>query len=134
MRPRCMMPVRRTCSVVLACASAVAGLACCSSGPGPVCVCPAAPKPAFALEVTMAGRVRWRVPLGPPEPGPPLSPLAVGAGAVFAQGDVVYGLRLADGHRLWSRAFSRGVAGMWRWQNLVVVLTQSFVRNQTATT
>jgi outer membrane protein assembly factor BamB len=140
------MPVRRTCSVVLACAFAVAGLVGCGSGPGPVCACPAAPKPAFALDVTMAGRVRWRVPLGPPEPGPPLSPLAVGAGAVFAQGDVfsqgrvlsqgdvLYGLRLADGHRLWSRAFSRGVAGMWRWQNLVVVLTQSSGRQQQALT
>jgi outer membrane protein assembly factor BamB len=124
------MPVRRTCSVVLACAFAVAGLAGSSSGPGPVCACPAAPKPGYALDVTMAGRVRWRVPLGPPEPGLPLSPLAVGAGAVFAQGDVLYGLRLADGHRLWSRALSQGIAGMWPWQNLVVVLTQSSGQRQ----
>ncbi len=136
------MPVRRACSVVLACAFAVAGLAGCSSGPGPVCACPAAPKPAYALDVTMAGRVRWRVPLGRPESGLPLSPLAVGADAVFAQGDVffqgrvlsqgdvLYGLRLADGHPLWSRAFSQGIAGMWRWQILVVVLTQSSGQQQ----
>jgi outer membrane protein assembly factor BamB len=46
-----------------------------------------------------------------------------GAVAVFAQGDVLDGLRLASGHRLWSRAVSADVAGIWRWQNLVVVLT-----------
>jgi len=76
--------------------------------------------------VTTAGRVRWQVPLGPHPPGSGLqvSPLAVGTVAVFAQGDVLYGLRLADWHRLWSRAVSQDIAGMWRWQNLIVVLTQ----------
>jgi outer membrane protein assembly factor BamB len=80
--------------------------------------------------VTTTGRVRWQVPVPRPALGSGgLSPLAVGAVAVFAQGGVVslgavlYGLRLADGHRLWSRAVSQGIAGMWRWQNLVVVLT-----------
>jgi outer membrane protein assembly factor BamB len=127
-----MTPVRRACSVLLACTCAVAGLAGCSSGPGPVCACPAAAKPAYALDVTTAGRVRWQVPLPRPALGfGSLSPLAVGAVAVFAQGDalsqgdVLYGLRLADGHRLWSRAFSQGIAGMWRWDHLVVVLSQS---------
>src|SRR6202167_1867783 len=131
-RPRRMTPVRRACSVLLACTCAVAGLAGCSSGPGPVCACPAAAKPAYALDVTTAGRVRWQVPLPTPALGfGSLSPLAVGAVAVFAQGDalsqgdVLYGLRLADGHRLWSRAFSQGIAGMWRWDHLVVVLSQS---------
>lgn len=81
--------------------------------------------------------MRWQVPLPRPEPGSAsLSPLAVGAVAVFAQGGVIslgvvlYGLRLADGHALWSRAFSQGIAGMWRWQNLVVVLTHSSGQQQ----
>ena len=51
-----------------------------------------------------------------------MSPLAVGAVAVFTQDDVVYGLRLADGNRLWSWASPQLVEGMWRWQGLVVVL------------
>jgi outer membrane protein assembly factor BamB len=130
-----MMPVRRVCLVILACAIAVGGLTGCSA-PVMVCGCPAVTK-AYALEVTMAGSVRWRVRLGLPPSGPQPSPLAVGAVAVFAQSDVLiprragefagselYGLRLADGHRLWSRTFGQGIASMWRWQDLVVVLTQ----------
>jgi outer membrane protein assembly factor BamB len=85
--------------------------------------------------------VRWQVPLGPPETGLPaglqVSPVAVGAVAVFAHGgvspqagDVLYGLRLADGHRLWSRAFGQGIAGMWRWRHLVVVITAGSGRQQ----
>ena len=85
----------------------------------------------------MAGRVRWRVPLGLPGTGLQAAPLAVGAVAIFARSDVLigrrpgeflgsqlYGLRLADGRRLWSRAVSQGIAGLWRWRNLVVVLAQ----------
>lgn len=133
------MPVRRACSVLVACALAAAGLAACS-GPSLVCACPARAKPAYALDVTMAGRVRWQVPLAVGSGS--LSPLAVGAVAVFAQsnvvaqdgvlsqGDVLYGLRLADGYRLWSRHTSQPIAGMWRWQNLVVVLTQSSAQQQ----
>ena len=129
------MPRRRACSVVLACACAAAGLAGCSSG-RPIPVPPPAPT-AVVLDVTTAGRVRWQVRLPRPalESGN-LSPLAVGAVAVFAQGDVLsrgdvlYGLRLADGHRLWSRAFSQGIAGMWRWDHLVVVLSQSSGQQQ----
>jgi len=118
------MPVRRACSVVLACACAAAGLAGCSSGHGPPSPgCCSAPG-AYALDVTTAGRVRWQVPLAGPALGSRLSPLAVGAVAVFAQGDVLYGLRLADGHRVWSRAISQPIAGMWRWQSLVIVLTE----------
>jgi outer membrane protein assembly factor BamB len=121
-----MIPLRRACSAVLACACAwaVAGLAGCS---GPQIVRCSPPEHAYALDVTTAGRVRWQVPLGAPATfgfSLGLAPLAVGAVAVFAQGDVLYGLRLADGHRLWSRARSQDIAGMWRWQNLVVVLTQ----------
>ena len=83
--------------------------------------------------MTTAGRVRWRVPLPRPVFGDgSLSPLAVGPVAVFAQGQVLYGLRLADGLRLWSRTFSQGIAGRWRWQNLVVVLTQGSGRQQQA--
>ena len=78
--------------------------------------------------------MRWQVPLGPPVTGLPaglqVSPVAVGEVAVFAHGgvsaqagDVLYGLRLADGHRLWSRATSQPIAGMWRWRHLVAVLT-----------
>jgi outer membrane protein assembly factor BamB len=120
-----MMLVRRACLVVLAYACAVAGLAGCGSGQGPVmeCDCPATPPPAYALDVTTAGLVRWRVPLAPAEPGLQVPPLAVGAVAVFVQDDVLYGLRLADGRRLWSRAVSQDIAGMWRWQDLIVVLT-----------
>jgi outer membrane protein assembly factor BamB len=120
-----MMLLRRACSVVLACVCAVAGLAGCG-GQGPVmeCNCPAAAPPAYALDVTTAGRVRWRVPLAAAGPDLQLPPLAVGAVAVFVQDNVLYGLRLADGRRLWSRAVSQDIAGMWRWQDLVVVLTQ----------
>jgi PQQ enzyme repeat len=99
-------------------------LAGCSSGQ-PILIC--SPRGhAYALDVTTAGQVRWQVPVAAPSTfgfSPQLSPLAVGAVAVFAQGDVLYGLRLADGHRLWSRAKGQDIAGMWRWQNLVVVLT-----------
>jgi outer membrane protein assembly factor BamB len=119
-----MMPVRRACSVVLACACAVAGLAGCSSG-SPILRC-SPPEHAYALDVTTAGRVRWQVPLPTPGYSPQqLSPLGVGAVAVFAQGDVISGLRLADGHRVWSWASSQPIAGMWRWQSLVVVLTET---------
>ncbi len=125
-----MLLVRRACAAVLACACAVAGLAGCSSGRDGICVTPCRiegiPARAYALEVTTAGRVGWQAPLGPPPPvsGLRLAPLTVGPVAVFAQGDVLYGLRLADGHRLWSRTVSKDIAGMWPWQNLVVVLTQ----------
>lgn len=115
------MPARRAYSAVLACGFVVAGLAGCGSGP-PSCVLP--PAHAHALEVTAAGRVRWQVPLGSAGPGLGLSPVAVGAVTVFARGDVLYGLRMADGHPVWSRATGQDIAGMWRWQDLAVVLTQ----------
>lgn len=121
-----MMPLRRAWLAALACACAIAGLAGCSGGTRAVrCLIP--PARAYALEVTTAGRVRWQVPVAAPAgvgSGPQLPPLAVGAVAVFARGDDLYGLRLTDGHRLWSRASGEDNAGLWRWQNLVVVLTQ----------
>jgi outer membrane protein assembly factor BamB len=116
-----MTPLRRACSTGLACACAA--LAGCSSGHAP----PRSAPNAYALDVTTAGRVRWQVPLAGPSR---LSPLAVGAVAVFAQGDVLYGLRLADGRQVWSRDLSQdiagdeNIAGMWRWHSLVTVLTQ----------
>ena len=115
-----MMPVRRAWPVLVACVCAVAGLAGCSpaTSNGGCCAARAPARPAYALDVTTAGRVRWQVPLGPPETGLQVSPVAVGAVAVFAHGgvspqagDVLYGLRLADGHRLWSRAFRPGHCG-----------------------
>lgn len=61
MRPKCMMPVRRACSVVLDCS--VAGLAGCRSGQGPPrSLCCSAPN-AYALDMTATGRVRWQAPL-----------------------------------------------------------------------
>jgi outer membrane protein assembly factor BamB len=118
------MPMRRACWAALACACAVAGLAGCSSGDGPPTSCSEPPEHAYALDVTTAGRVRWQVPAAQPGYGlPQLSPLAVGAVAVLAEGDALYGLRLADGHRVWSWTGSPDIAGMWRWQGLAVVLT-----------
>jgi outer membrane protein assembly factor BamB len=119
-----MTPVRGACSLALACAFAVAGLVGCSTsyghvGPTPCC----APTRAYALELTSAGRVRWQVPLGLAGSRPQVSPLAVGAVAVFAHGDFLYGLRLADGHRVWSRTASQDIGAIWRWRNLVIVLT-----------
>lgn len=121
------MPLRRACSVVLVCACAVAGLAGCSSGHGPPGPIPPPAAQAYALDVTTAGLVRWQVPLDTFADGLQLSPLAVGAVAVFAQDHVLYGLRLADGHRMWSSAISQDSdpADMWRWQGLVIVLTGS---------
>jgi outer membrane protein assembly factor BamB len=119
-----MMPMRRACWAALACACAVAGLAGCSSGDGPPTSCSEPAEHAYALDVTTAGRVRWQVPAAQPGYGlPQLSPLAVGAVAVLAEGDALYGLRLADGHRVWSWTARPDIAGMWRWQGLAVVLT-----------
>jgi len=121
-----MMPVRRACSAALACACAVAGLADCSSGHGPpVSTCSTPPEHAYVLDVTTSGRVRWQVPACWPGDGPQLSPLAVGPVVVLAQFDHLYGLRLADGHRVWSWTGSQLIAGMWQWQGLVVVLQQT---------
>lgn len=120
-----MMPARRVCSAILAGAVAIAALAGCSSGP-PRRYVPTV----YAVNVTTAGRVRWQVPLALPglasfRP----SPLAAGAIAIFAQRGVLYGLRTADGHQVWSRdigeetAANQDVAGMWLWHGLVIVLT-----------
>jgi len=120
--------MRRVCFIALVCACAANGLTGCGSGDrtlaGP-CGQPSV-RGAWAIDVTTAGRVRWQTPLAAQgngiTVGRPLSPLAVGAVAIFTQDDVVYGLRLADGHRLWSWASRQTVEGMWRRQGLVVVL------------
>jgi len=70
-----MMPARRVCLVLVACACAVVGLAGCSSRP--VCFCAAAPRPAHALYVTTAGRVRWQLPLARAGGSGNLSPLEI---------------------------------------------------------
>jgi outer membrane protein assembly factor BamB len=121
--------MRRVCCIALVCASAAAGLTGCGSGGGvPVsCRCPLpSVRRAWAIEVTTAGRLRWQTPLAAGgnsvKASRPMSPLAVGVVVIFTQDDVVYGLRLADGHRLWSWASPQPVGGMWRWQGLVVVL------------
>jgi hypothetical protein len=139
-RPMSMMLVHRACSVVIACACVAAALPGRGSGgddiPSPPSAVDDIPARAYALDVTTAGRVAWQVWLGSPPPasGVQVSPLTVGAVAIFAQGNVLYGLRLADGHRLWSRAVGPGIAGMWRWQNLVVVLTGSMLTGLDAST
>jgi outer membrane protein assembly factor BamB len=54
---------------------------------------------------------------------PPVQPVPAGQAAVFAQDGIVHGVSLADGHPLWSWTGGQTVYGMWRWQHLVVVLT-----------
>jgi len=79
----------------------------------------------YAQEASLTGQVRWQVLLdaGPEsELGPDVAPLAVGGVAVFAQNGRVHGLRLAGGQALWTYADGPSVDGMWRWQDLVVVL------------
>ena len=65
---------------------------------------PPPPRHAWAVDVTTAGRINWQTPLktrGNPS-GPAVSPVPVGPVAVFAQDGIVHGIRLADGHPLWS--------------------------------
>jgi outer membrane protein assembly factor BamB len=76
--------------------------------------------------VSLTGQVSWQVLLdAAPESelGPDVAPLAVGGVAIFAQTGVVHGLRLASGQALWTYTDGLPVHGMWRWQDLVVVLS-----------
>ncbi len=86
---------------------------------------PPPPRHAWAVDVTTTGRVLWRTPLA--TRGNSLSqalpPVTVGAIAVAAQDGIVHGLRLADGHPLWSWSGGQSVYGLWRWGGLVAVLT-----------
>jgi outer membrane protein assembly factor BamB len=86
------------------------------------------PRYAWADDVTTGGQLRWQTSLptqnadGGFAATPPPA-ITVGAVAVFGQDGAVYGLRLADGHKLWSWPGGQDVYGMWRWGGLVVVLT-----------
>jgi outer membrane protein assembly factor BamB len=80
----------------------------------------------WAQEVSLTGHVNWQVLLnsGPEsELGPGVTPLAAGGVAVFAQSGVVHGLQMADGRALWTYTDGLPVYGMWRRQDLVVVLS-----------
>lgn len=79
----------------------------------------------LAQEVSLTGQVNWQVLLasGAESAGPGVAPVAVGGVAVFAQADVVHGLRLVGGQALWAHTDELLVYGMWRWQGLVVVLS-----------
>lgn len=86
---------------------------------------PPPPRYAWAVDVTTAGRINWKTPLktrGNPS-GPAVSPVPVGPVAVFAQDGIVHGIRLADGHPLWSWPGGQDVYGLWRQGALVAVLT-----------
>ena len=102
-------------------ACAAAGFAGCSSAN----ICDPPPERAWAVEVTSAGKVGWQTPLPPRKGilGEGKAPLLAGPVAVFSQDDVVYALRRADGHRLWSWSSGRLIQGTFQWQGLVVVLT-----------
>jgi len=106
----------------IACACAAAGLTGCSSA-GLQCYVP--PLRTWGIEVTSAGQVRWqaRLPLREGIFGEGTAPLVAGPVVVFSEDDVVYALRRADGHRVWSWSSGRLIQGTFQWQGLVVVLT-----------
>ncbi len=86
---------------------------------------PPPPRHAWAVEVTRTGRMLWKTPLETRDnlPSPAIAPVAVGPVAVFAQDGIVHGIRLADGHPLWSWPGGQSVDGLWRRGGLVAVLT-----------
>ncbi|HLJ98939.1 MAG TPA: PQQ-binding-like beta-propeller repeat protein [Streptosporangiaceae bacterium] len=77
------------------------------------------------MSVSRAGLVRWRSPLPVPgnAVGSAIAPVLAGPAAVLAQDEMVFGVRLADGRRLWAWQGGDLVYGMWRSGGLVVVLT-----------
>jgi outer membrane protein assembly factor BamB len=81
--------------------------------------------------VAASGRAAWQVPL--PAHGTvslgSAPPLLAGPVAVFAQDGMVHGLRLADGHPLWSWRGGQAVYAMWRDGGLVTVLTDQVGRH-----
>lgn len=129
---RCVMPVLALCSLgVVACGAAHAGAAP-GGSPGPArsllppgCGGPVPARHAWATEVSGDGHVRWqvRLPTVGTSPVSELSPVVAAGVAVFTQDGVVHGLRLADGHQLWSWAGGQVVYGMWPWHATVAVLT-----------
>jgi outer membrane protein assembly factor BamB len=87
---------------------------------------PPPPRYAWAVDVSRTGRILWKTPLATREDtlgSQAIVPVAVGPVAVFAQDGSVHGIRLADGHALWSWPGGQSVYGMWRWGGLVAVLT-----------
>jgi outer membrane protein assembly factor BamB len=87
--------------------------------------CGPPPRHAWAVDVTDRGRVRWQTSLTrrPDDAGQSVPAVVVGSVSVFAQDGIVHGLSLATGRQLWSWAGGQTVDGMWRWQHLLVVLT-----------
>jgi outer membrane protein assembly factor BamB len=86
---------------------------------------PPPPRYAWAVDVTGTGRMLWKTPLETRDTfsSSAVLPVAVGPVAVFAQDGIVHGIRLADGHPLWSWPGGQSVYGMWRRGGLVAVLT-----------
>jgi outer membrane protein assembly factor BamB len=81
---------------------------------------------AWAAEVGTAGQKLWTTSLATRTElydSPYVQPVAFGKVAVFAQDGIVHGLSLVGGHPLWKWTGGQAVYGMWRWQDLVVVLT-----------
>jgi outer membrane protein assembly factor BamB len=89
--------------------------------------CPAG---AWAYDITGAGTVAWRVTL--PTPSSQSSsvgtqPVVVAGVAVFADGNVLVGIRVSDGRQLWQRTFPESndfspgtVYGLWAWDGSVI--------------
>src|SRR5215472_7998262 len=124
MRPRCMVwPRHRAWLAGLACACAASGLTGCRGASGAWSTCSPPPQRTWAIEVTSAGRVLWQTPLPMQEGilGEGTAPLVVGSVAIFSQDDVVYALRLANGHRVWSWSSSQPIQDVFQWQGLVLV-------------
>jgi outer membrane protein assembly factor BamB len=96
-----------------------------AAGPATTGCGPPPPRHAWAVEVTTGGRVVWKTPLPTRNGGFSIvaQPLVTGPVTVLAQDGIVHGLDLGDGHPLWSWTGGQDVFGMWRWGDLVVVLT-----------
>ena len=86
---------------------------------------PPPPRHAWVVEVTRAGQLAWKTPLEARgnAASQAVPPVTVGPVAVLAQDGIVHGIRLADGHPLWSWPGGQSVYGMWRRGGLVAVLT-----------
>jgi outer membrane protein assembly factor BamB len=86
---------------------------------------PPPPRHAWAVKVTRTGHTAWETPLETrgTMPSPVVQPVVAGPVAVLAQDGIVHGIRLADGHPLWSWPGGQSVYGLWRWGGLVAVLT-----------
>src|SRR5579863_10591215 len=101
-----------------------AGAAAARPGAAPSCPPPTA-RHAWAVSVSGTGKVRWQTPLPVRgnTVGSAIAPVTARPVAVLAQDGTVYGVRLADGRRLWAWQGGQLVYGMWRSGGLVVVLT-----------